>query len=44
MLTKSHPEAAKKLLELAKEDVRQKWHHYKQLAGLNYSDEETAGK
>ena len=44
MLTKSHPDAAKKLLDLAKEDVRQKWHYYKQLAGLSFNDEEKPDK
>ncbi len=42
MLTKSDPVEAKKLLELAKEDVRQKWHFYKQMAAINYSEEQPA--
>jgi pyruvate-ferredoxin/flavodoxin oxidoreductase len=44
MLTKSHPEAAKKLLELAKEDVKEKWHMYKQMADLKFGEEEPADK
>ncbi len=42
MLTKSHPETAKKLLELAKQDVKQKWHYYKQMAGIKYGQDEPA--
>ena len=44
MLTKSDPAEAKKLLELAKEDVRQKWHFYKQMAAIKYSEDQPAEK
>jgi len=44
MLAKSDPDMARKLLDLAKEDVRQKWHLYKQMAGIKYADEEPAEK
>lgn len=37
MLTKSHPENAKKLLALAQEEVLAKWKYYEQLAALDYS-------
>ncbi len=36
MLTKSQPEAAKKLIELGQEDVTERWHLYKQMATLDY--------
>jgi pyruvate-ferredoxin/flavodoxin oxidoreductase len=35
MLTKSHPERAEKLLELAKADVAAQWEKYSQLAAKN---------
>ena len=37
MLTKSHPEAAKKLLKLAQQDVNEKWQLYSGMASLDYS-------
>jgi len=37
MLTKSHPEAAKKLLEQAQQDVNEKWQLYSGMASLDYS-------
>ena len=37
MLTKSHPEAAKKLLAQAQEDVNEKWQLYSGMASLDYS-------
>ena len=37
MLTKSHPEAAKMLLDKAQELVKKNWKYYEQLAGLEYS-------
>ena len=39
MLTKSKPQAAAHLLQLAQEDVTSRWHLYEQLASLDYSDE-----
>jgi pyruvate-ferredoxin/flavodoxin oxidoreductase len=39
MLTKSKPQAAARLLELAQEDVTSRWHLYEQLASLDYSNE-----
>jgi pyruvate-ferredoxin/flavodoxin oxidoreductase len=38
MLTKSRPEEAKKLLELAQEDVRSQWKIYKEMAAVQYGD------
>ena len=38
MLTKSHPEAAKKLLEQAQQDVNEKWQLYSGMASLDYSN------
>ena len=38
MLTKSHPEAAKKLLEQAQQDVNEKWQLYSGMANLDYSN------
>ena len=35
MLTKSHPERAAKLLELAQSDVDKRWEQYSQLAQKN---------
>jgi pyruvate-ferredoxin/flavodoxin oxidoreductase len=32
MLTKSHPDAAKKLMALAEMDVQHRWHVYEELA------------
>jgi hypothetical protein len=39
MLTKTHPEHAKKLIELAQEDVNEKWDFYSGLANANKSTE-----
>jgi hypothetical protein len=39
MLTKTHPEEAKKLIELAQEDVNEKWDYYAGLAKTNGSTE-----
>jgi pyruvate-ferredoxin/flavodoxin oxidoreductase len=39
MLTKTHPEHAKKLIELAQEDVNEKWDYYAGLAKANESTE-----
>ena len=36
MLTKSNPEAAKHLLGLAEQEVRNRWHLYKQMATINW--------
>ncbi|RJP28372.1 MAG: pyruvate:ferredoxin (flavodoxin) oxidoreductase [Candidatus Omnitrophota bacterium] len=36
MLTKSQPEAAKRLIELGQEDVTNRWHLYKKMEALNY--------
>ncbi len=38
MLTKSHPEAAKKLMKQAKQDVKEKWQLYSGMATLDYSN------
>jgi pyruvate-ferredoxin/flavodoxin oxidoreductase len=38
MLTKSHPEEAKKLLALAQEEVLKKWKFYEQMAEMDYSN------
>jgi len=35
MLTQSHPERAAKLMEMAKQDVKNMWEKYQQLAGTN---------
>ncbi len=46
MLTKSKPEEAARLLSLAQEDVRSRWHFYEQMARLHYGKTEgveTAG-
>ena len=37
MLTKSHPERAKELLDFAQEEVLKKWSYYEQMAGMTYS-------
>jgi len=37
MLSKSHPEIAKKLIEEAQEDVNKKWKYYEQLAAMDFS-------
>ncbi len=37
MLTKSHPEEAKRLLKLAQEHADAKWHYLEQMANLDYS-------
>jgi len=37
MLTKSNPEDAKKLLELAQQQADAKWHYLEQLASISYS-------
>lgn len=37
MLTKSHPEEAKKLKELAQKEVNKRWSLYEQLANLKYN-------
>ncbi len=36
MLTKSKPEEAKRLIELAQEDTTSRWHLYEQMANLKY--------
>jgi pyruvate-ferredoxin/flavodoxin oxidoreductase len=36
MLTKTHPEAAKKLIELAQQDVNEKWQKYQSMASMNH--------
>lgn len=38
MLSKSHPEIAKKLIEEAQEDVNKKWKYYEQLAAMDFSN------
>lgn len=38
MLTRSHPEEAKKLLKLAQEEVMKKWKFYEQMAEMDYSN------
>ena len=38
MLTQSKPEEAERLLELAQQDVNERWRMYEQLASLDYSD------
>jgi pyruvate-ferredoxin/flavodoxin oxidoreductase len=40
MLTKMNPEAAKKLIELAQQDVNEKWHMYSELAKISYNKDE----
>jgi pyruvate-ferredoxin/flavodoxin oxidoreductase len=35
MLAHSNPEAAERLLELAEEDVKTRWHLYEQLAAMS---------
>jgi pyruvate-ferredoxin/flavodoxin oxidoreductase len=37
MLTKAHPEAAKKLMELAKKDARFRWNFYDQLSKMDFN-------
>jgi len=37
MLTKTNPEEAKRLLELAQQDANDRWHFYEQLAAMDYS-------
>jgi pyruvate-ferredoxin/flavodoxin oxidoreductase len=39
MLTRSHPEAAAKLMEQAQQDVVDKWKVYEQLASANSEDQ-----
>jgi pyruvate-ferredoxin/flavodoxin oxidoreductase len=39
MLTKSKPEEAKRLMELAQHDVEKRWQMYEQLASLKYGSE-----
>ena len=39
MLTKSHPETAKRLMELAHQENVARWHVYEQLAAINYGNE-----
>jgi len=41
MLTKSHPEEAAKLLELAQEDVNKRWRSYEHLASMKYGEAES---
>ncbi len=38
MLTKSHPEAAKRLMDAAQKENLQRWQVYEQLAAINYGD------
>lgn len=38
MLTMSKPEDAKRLIELAQNDVKQRWNMYEQLASINYQN------
>jgi len=40
MLTKSKPERAKKLLELAQEDAKKRWAFYEQMAAMHFGDRE----
>ncbi|MFC2135533.1 pyruvate:ferredoxin (flavodoxin) oxidoreductase [Bacteroidota bacterium] len=44
MLTKSHPEEAKKLLKYAQEDVYKRWKLYEGMAAFDYSDEKEEGE
>jgi pyruvate-ferredoxin/flavodoxin oxidoreductase len=37
MLTKSNPEAAKHLIDLAQKDADERWRLYEQLAAMDYS-------
>jgi pyruvate-ferredoxin/flavodoxin oxidoreductase len=39
MLTQTQPEAAKMLIEKAQQDVNEKWHLYKGLANISYSND-----
>jgi len=41
MLTKTHPDLAKKLMEEAQMDVNEKWKIYEQLASSGNGKEET---
>ncbi len=41
MLTKSHPDRAKQLMESGDEEIRTRWHLYEQLAAMTYGNEET---
>ncbi len=41
MLTKSHPERAKHLMESGDDEIRTRWHLYEQLAAMTYGNEET---
>jgi hypothetical protein len=41
MLTKSQPERAAKLLELARADVQSRWQNYAQLAGISTNGNDT---
>ncbi len=34
MLMRSHPEEAKRLMDLAQQDIDERWHFYEQLAGV----------
>ncbi len=38
MLTKSHPEASKRLMDAAQKENLQRWQVYEQLAAINYGD------
>ncbi len=38
MLTQSKPQEAERLMELAQQDVNERWRMYEQLASLDYGD------
>jgi len=40
MLTKSKPDAAKRLMELAQHDVTSRWHMYEQMAKMTYNGDD----
>jgi pyruvate-ferredoxin/flavodoxin oxidoreductase len=40
VLRKTHPERARHLLQRAQKEIDERYHHYKQLAGLEYENEE----
>jgi len=40
MLTKSKPDAAKRLMELAQHDVTSRWHMYEQMAKMSYNGDD----
>ena len=44
MLTKSKPEEAKRLIELAQEDTTSRWNLYEQMANLKYDLNKSAGE